>query len=720
MTLNEQIVLAMHDRELANQFAVLLEKAKFDVVKRHTARELLETIDAKTPAAIVLGVLLPDANGLEVCKRIKTDPGTREVKIVLVSAFKRSARFALDAKTKYLADEFLEMPVAPKDFVKALETLLGGAPAPAAAAEPPPARETRDRAPAKPAGRPAPRSEPPRPAPPANGRVEKPFEKNPPRAAAAPAERAAEKPAGSGDEAGGSVAVGEIPLTGRLGPVLLPELLLVLYQRHAVGILEVRALDEQREILVRNGVPVAIRSNFIPDEALGQLLIGQGLLDAITLERLLRQAREESRKIGELLVENNVLSAADLAALLRLQAKRKMNSAFRWKDGSYAFKAGPRDMPDGVDIAQDMLSILLSGIVRHFNMAKLEERLYLNKNSIVVRTPKPELSPQDLQISEREREVLDLVDGSRTLGDIIADADLNFVRTFQVLYLFLLFGIVRFKSGDRFFRVDEAVAHRARAEKSAMLGSLGGGPDALEPEPEAESGRNETPAFPAFLYGLFHAKANGRIVVRRGEEEEIVHLVDGMPVQVSSRQPGLLALGNLLVARGKIGPEQRDALVARARAAGRPVGEIALADGLVTPHELFEILLAQLENKLIALFGWQNAEFHFEKGPSESADIAPVKVDVNRLVSQGVKRTIPPEEAVHEIRGRSEDRPTWVGSLQDAAKVFGEPRDGRVLHLIDGRRTVRQIVEESRSDEGRAAQILVALWRLGLVNFSGS
>jgi DNA-binding NarL/FixJ family response regulator len=738
----------MHDHDLSLQFASLLEKAKFEVVKCGTARELQDLLSDNQPAAIVLGVLLPDANGLEICKRLKGETRSREIKIVMVSTFKRSARFALDAKNRFGADEYLEISASPKDLIKAVESLLGiGAARPPAAAEPadsaagaaggetpaPPSagagQERRDagRVAAPPAP-PAPsRPTPPRPV--AESRfVEQPFkrspdreppEKTPPPNAGAPLGPAPPRGAGAGPapaapRPGATREAREIPLSGRLGTVLLPELLLSLYQRRVGGILEVRAYDEQREILVRDGVPIAIRSNFIPDDALGQLLIAQGSIDAIALERLLRQAKKEGRKIGDLLVETGVVSAGKLDALLRIQAKRKMNSAFRWKDGSYTFAPGAHDMPDGIDIHQDMLAILLGGVVRHFDMAKLEERLYENKYAVVVRTAKPEIEPKDLSMTERERGILELVDGERTLGAIIAESDLNFVRTFQVLYLFLLFGIVRFKDGDRFFRLDEAVAQRAQVESRS--GSRAGRP---EPEPAPETRRDDENAFPKLLFDLYHARANGQIVVGREDDEEFIYLVDGMPVQTWSRTPGPFALGNLLVNRGLVSADDRDKLVAEGRDLGRPLGEIAVSHGILSPHELFEILSAQLESKLLALFARTGAALRFEKGATTPHDAAPMHVDVAHIVLRGVRESVPAAEAIAHLEKCRECRLAWSGAPSEAAKLFVEPREARLLHLIDGERTVTEIVEDSRLDPGRAAQVIYVLWQLGMVYMSG-
>ncbi|MHA1568792.1 MAG: DUF4388 domain-containing protein, partial [Alphaproteobacteria bacterium] len=347
MTQGSRIYLVMHDQALAMELESLLNAHEMEATAIGSSRELSDLMDQEKPRMLILGVLLPDANGLEVAKRIKTDKNTSMIKVVVVSALKRSAKFSMEAKTKFGADLYLEMPMDLPDIVEAAKSML----AKPVADEEEPVEEEIVEAEAKP--------EEPAPAKP---------------------EVTAKKPEAATSKRFDRQQL-EFREKGLLGPILLPELLLSLYQHHAHGTLVVKSFEEQREILLRDGVPIAIRTNFIHDDTLGQILIARRVVKRENIEQALEEAKKEDLKLGQVLVRRRMLSENQLRTVLLSQAKRKINSAFRWKEGSYEFNAGPVEMTDAIPLEQDVLSILIAGIGRHYDMHKLEERLYLNKEA---------------------------------------------------------------------------------------------------------------------------------------------------------------------------------------------------------------------------------------------------------------------------------------------------------------------------------------------------
>ena len=708
-----RVYLVLHEQRLALQLEAAFRADGWEAVTAESARALEALLDDARPDLVVLGVLLPDANGLEVSKRLKADRRTVGTRLVVISSLKRSAKFAMEARTKFGVDLYLEMPLDPGEIAAAIHLMLrkpGGEEE--RRAEPPPepkpvAPPTKPSpAPTKPAAPPT----KPLPSPPAETAKTRP-------AARGKKEPLTPRPGTAGRRAAFGRA-GDIPDAGKLGPILLPELLLSLYQRHASGTLIVKTWEEQRNILMRDGRVIAIHTNFIRDDALGQILLARGIIERVALERSLARAQQEKTKLGRVLVREKLLTESELTNVLRSQARRKMNSAFRWKEGSYEFLSGHLDETDTLPIEQDMLSILLAGINVHYDLTKLEERVYQHKEVVVVRGETSNLGPGDLNITKGEWHLLNLIDGERTLGEVIAEADLNFARTFQLLYLFLLFGLIRFADGDRFFRIDEAVIDRAKRE-------AGGRPpadeiDEAQPEEKtelADSGDLARISLVQFLYQLFLRKATGKLVVARGEQEETVFLAHGMPVRIASNRIGPHTLGNLLVGQGKISAPQRDRALAQARETGHPLGEMLLAEGLITPHDLFAALVAQVENKLIALFTWREGNYSFTEGAWDQRDIPPITVDLTRLILRGVRDTVRADRIEAELR-KYRSFPLLRAHMDaDLVSLFTDPRESALVAMIDGRRTLGDILERAALDQSRALQMIYSLLQLGLIAF---
>src|ERR1700761_8896803 len=81
----------------------------FEVVSAFNGLECLAKIDAAAPDIVLLDVMMPGMDGFEVCRRIKSNPATAHVPVVMVTALDQpSDRVAgLDAG----ADDFLTKPV---------------------------------------------------------------------------------------------------------------------------------------------------------------------------------------------------------------------------------------------------------------------------------------------------------------------------------------------------------------------------------------------------------------------------------------------------------------------------------------------------------------------------------------------------------------------------------------------------------------------------------
>jgi PAS domain S-box-containing protein len=116
-------VLVVDDTEAARYAAGrALRQAGFEVWEAGTGAEALRQA-ARCPDAVVLDINLPDISGLEVCRRIKSDPATSSVPVLhLTAAFGSSEdrAHALDAG----ADAYLVQPVEPVVLVATVRALV--------------------------------------------------------------------------------------------------------------------------------------------------------------------------------------------------------------------------------------------------------------------------------------------------------------------------------------------------------------------------------------------------------------------------------------------------------------------------------------------------------------------------------------------------------------------------------------------------------------------
>jgi len=102
----------------------ILRAEGFHVVEAQTGRAALELARQHRPHVMLLDVHLPDIDGVEVCRLIKSDPETNAIKVVQVSATSRSARDQLRGLEEGGADMYLTEPLGRGVLLSIVNRLL--------------------------------------------------------------------------------------------------------------------------------------------------------------------------------------------------------------------------------------------------------------------------------------------------------------------------------------------------------------------------------------------------------------------------------------------------------------------------------------------------------------------------------------------------------------------------------------------------------------------
>ena len=87
MTGERELLLVVDDTEVARYTkSRILREAGFDVLEAGNGQDAMRIARELNPRLVVLDVRLPDINGWEVCRRLKTDPATGSMLVLQVSA----------------------------------------------------------------------------------------------------------------------------------------------------------------------------------------------------------------------------------------------------------------------------------------------------------------------------------------------------------------------------------------------------------------------------------------------------------------------------------------------------------------------------------------------------------------------------------------------------------------------------------------------------------
>jgi two-component system phosphate regulon response regulator PhoB len=107
---------------LADVLAYNLRQAGYDVLLSHDGQDGLTRAQLKTPDLIVLDLMLPVLDGLEVCKRLRADSATRDILVVMLTAKGEESDELIGFSLG--ADDYVSKPFSVKVLLERIKALL--------------------------------------------------------------------------------------------------------------------------------------------------------------------------------------------------------------------------------------------------------------------------------------------------------------------------------------------------------------------------------------------------------------------------------------------------------------------------------------------------------------------------------------------------------------------------------------------------------------------
>ena len=101
---------------------IMLERGGFSVQKARDARVALATLDESTPDLIILDVMMPEIDGIELCEMIRQREDTRDIPILILSA--RGDAESIMRGMEAGANDYLPKPILHHDLVAKVRAIL--------------------------------------------------------------------------------------------------------------------------------------------------------------------------------------------------------------------------------------------------------------------------------------------------------------------------------------------------------------------------------------------------------------------------------------------------------------------------------------------------------------------------------------------------------------------------------------------------------------------
>lgn len=120
--LKQKILIVDDEPEAVELVEFNLKQAGFDVISAADGSEALKKAKAHLPALVVLDLMLPEVDGLEVCKLLRRDPATAKIFILMLTA--KAAEIDRVLGLELGADDYLTKPFSPRELVLRIKKIL--------------------------------------------------------------------------------------------------------------------------------------------------------------------------------------------------------------------------------------------------------------------------------------------------------------------------------------------------------------------------------------------------------------------------------------------------------------------------------------------------------------------------------------------------------------------------------------------------------------------
>ena len=98
-------------------------KAEYEVIGANSGKQCLELLNKKQiPDLIILDLMLPGIDGLDVCRELKTDPKTAHIAIVMLTVKGEESDIVIGLELG--ADDYITKPFSPKVLLARLKAVL--------------------------------------------------------------------------------------------------------------------------------------------------------------------------------------------------------------------------------------------------------------------------------------------------------------------------------------------------------------------------------------------------------------------------------------------------------------------------------------------------------------------------------------------------------------------------------------------------------------------
>lgn len=243
----------------------------------------------------------------------------------------------------------------------------------------------------------------------------------------------------------------EFVFRGDLESDSLPGILATIHRHSVPGVLECTRGDVSKCVYFATG-DIIFATSTDREESLGETLLRDGLISAAQLRLSSDELkRTPGRRHGTVLVQMGFLEPHELGAAVRRQVLEIVWSLFAWTSGTVKFRVGTFKDDEVYKIQIPTANAILGGCRRLTDPKEVTASL--GGRGAILHPVKRPARLRKLALEDDEQQLLDLVDGSRTLYELCEAGPLNPGINARILFAMLALGLVERELTSKAIRI---------------------------------------------------------------------------------------------------------------------------------------------------------------------------------------------------------------------------------------------------------------------------
>ena len=118
----KRILLADDEEDIKTIVTMFLQAQGYEVITAFDGLDTLEKIQSDRPDLLLLDIMMPVLDGFEVCKRLRANPETAELPILMLSAAAHSESITRGMKAG--ANDYIVKPFEPEMLLEKIRRIL--------------------------------------------------------------------------------------------------------------------------------------------------------------------------------------------------------------------------------------------------------------------------------------------------------------------------------------------------------------------------------------------------------------------------------------------------------------------------------------------------------------------------------------------------------------------------------------------------------------------